>query len=67
MNPVNEVTPRIWTAAELRKLPADQRDAIMAARAALMEEEYRTNRELTDFEAFGPGDLYGHSANTETR
>jgi hypothetical protein len=36
-----------WTAAELRKLPAKERDAILEAAAALAEEEYRNNPELT--------------------
>jgi hypothetical protein len=56
-----------WTAAELRKLPPAERDAIMEAAAALAEEEYRTHPELTAFEAFGKDDLYGDSSNTETR
>ncbi|HUG92146.1 MAG TPA: hypothetical protein VML55_15000 [Planctomycetaceae bacterium] len=56
-----------WTAAELRKLPAEQRDAILEAAATLAEEEYRSDAELTGFEAFGKDDLYGDSANTETR
>ena len=47
-----------WTAAELRKLPAQQRDAILAATAALAEEIYRNDPRLTDFEAFGEDDLY---------
>jgi hypothetical protein len=51
-----------WTAAELRQLPAEQRDAILAAAAALAEQEYRTNPELTAFEAFGKDDLPGDSA-----
>ncbi|HEU5198527.1 MAG TPA: AbrB/MazE/SpoVT family DNA-binding domain-containing protein [Ktedonobacterales bacterium] len=46
-----------WTAEELLKLPLEERDRILAAQAALAEEEYRTNRDLTDFEAFGEGDL----------
>jgi hypothetical protein len=46
-----------WTAAELRKLPVAERDAILEAAAALAEEEYRTNKELTAFEAFGEEDL----------
>ena len=50
-----------WTAAELRKLPAEKRDAILEAAAALAEEIYRNNPELTDFEAFGEDDLYGES------
>jgi hypothetical protein len=60
-------TPRRWTAAELRKLPAHERDAIMEAAAAAAEEEYRTNPELTAFEAFGKDDLYGESSSAETR
>jgi acyl-CoA reductase-like NAD-dependent aldehyde dehydrogenase len=58
---------RKWTAAELRKLPPAERDTIMEAAAALAEEEYRNNPELTAFEAFGKDDLYGDSSNTETR
>jgi hypothetical protein len=37
---------------ELRKLPLQVQDLILAASAALADEEYRTNKELTDFEAF---------------
>ena len=50
-----------WTAAELRKLPAQERDAILAAAAALAEDLYRNDPELTDFEAFGEDVLYGES------
>jgi hypothetical protein len=60
-------TGRRWTATELRKLPPAERDAIMEAAAALAEEEYRNNPELTAFEAFGKDDLYGESSSTETR
>jgi hypothetical protein len=63
----NTPANRQWTAAELRKLPTAERDAIMEAAAALAEEEYRNNPELTDFEAFGKDDLYGDSSSTETR
>jgi hypothetical protein len=73
----NETTPlnldvhlplsKSWTAAELRKLPPDERDAILGAAAALAEHEYRTNRALTAFEAFGKDDLHGESSSTETR
>jgi len=52
---------KTWTAAELRKLPAEQRDAILEAAAALAEDIYRNNPELTDFEAFGEEDLHGES------
>lgn len=58
---------RRWTAAELRKLPPAQRDAIMEAAAALAEEDYRNDPQLTAFDAFGKDDLYGESSNTETR
>jgi hypothetical protein len=58
---------RRWTAAELRNLPPEQRDAIIEAAAALAEEDYRNNPELTAFEAFGKDDLYGDSSSTETR
>jgi hypothetical protein len=37
---------------ELRKLPRQVQERILAASAELAEEEYRTNRDLTDFEAF---------------
>ncbi len=56
-----------WTAAELRKLPPEQRDAILEAAAALAESEYRNDPALTAFEAFGKDDLYGDSSSTETR
>ena len=41
------------TAAELLKLPREQRDAYLAKGAAAAEELYRTNKELTGFNAFG--------------
>jgi hypothetical protein len=67
--PVESVSTKTkrWTAAELRNLPPSDRDAIMAAAAALAEDEYRNNSELTAFEAFGKDDLHGDSSNTQTR
>jgi len=56
-----------WTAADLRNLPSHERDPILEAAAALAEEEYRRNPELTAFEAFGKDDLYGDSSSAETR
>lgn len=41
-------------------LPADVIEALHLA-----EEEYRTNRDLTDFEAFGEDDLYDEYADEE--
>jgi hypothetical protein len=49
---------KTWTASELRKLPAAERDAILEADAARAEEIYCTSPELTDFEAFSENDLY---------
>lgn len=60
-------TKKRWTAGELLKLPLEERNAILEAAAAVAEKEYRTNPELTAFEAFGKDDLYGESSNTETR
>jgi acyl-CoA reductase-like NAD-dependent aldehyde dehydrogenase len=56
-----------WTAAELRRLPAAERDAILAAAAALAADEYRHDATLTAFEAFGEGDLYVHSSDAQSR
>jgi len=56
-----------WTAKEVRKLPPAERDAILAAAAREADAEYRSNRELTAFEAFGKDDLYGESANSIAR
>jgi hypothetical protein len=58
---------RRWSAAELRRLPAAQRDAILEAAAALAEEDYRKDPQLTAFGAFGQDDLYGDSSSAETR
>jgi hypothetical protein len=57
--------PKSWTASELRKLPSEQRDAILEAAAIQAEEIYRNDPELTDFEAFGETDLYGESTAAE--
>jgi hypothetical protein len=58
---------RHWTAAELRKLPVHERDAILEAAAASAEVEYRNNPELIAFDAFGKDDLHVDSSNTEPR
>jgi hypothetical protein len=60
-------TTRRWTAAELRRLPADQRDAILAAAANQAAEDYRNDVALTSFEAFGERDLYVNSSDTQPR
>jgi hypothetical protein len=38
--------------ADLRRLPRDQRQALLAFAAELAESDYRFNKELTGFEAF---------------
>jgi hypothetical protein len=54
-----------WTAAELLKLPPEQRNAILETAAAQAEHDYRNDPELIAFEAFGEEDLRVESANTE--
>ena len=58
---------RRWTAAELRRLPVEERDAILAAAASAAADEYRDNVALTAFEAFGEGDLHVDSSDTQPR
>ncbi|HXE52124.1 MAG TPA: hypothetical protein VN541_03875 [Tepidisphaeraceae bacterium] len=53
-----------WTASELRKLPPDERNAILAAAAARAEEDY-SDRHLTATEALGRDDLFTESASDE--
>ena len=53
------------SARNLLKLPLHERDAILEKQAAEAEMEYRTNPDLTDFEAFDEDDLYGESADSE--
>lgn len=64
--PSLEEPVRTWDPEELRKLPAAERDAILTAEAAIAEDFYRNDPELTALEAFGMGDLYGESSNTES-
>jgi len=69
MNSVNATTiaAKSLTARDLRRLPPAERDAILATAAQQAEAEYRTNRELSAFEAFGTEDLHGESASTQAR
>ena len=68
MTTAHPVQPaRVWTAAELRRLPPDQRDAILAAAAASAEVEYRRDSDLTAFEAFGEDELHGDSSDARPR
>jgi hypothetical protein len=58
---------RNWTAAELRKLPAEQRDTILEAQANIAAELYLNDPELTAFETYGEDDLYGDSSGPASR
>ena len=58
---------RHWTAAELRQLPAQERDSILAAAAEAAAPEYEGEPGLTDTEAFGDKDLHADSSDTEPR
>jgi len=49
------------------RLPREERVRILADSAARAEKEYRTNADLTDFEAFEEDDLYVESTETTTR
>jgi hypothetical protein len=55
MNDLEKLLPdeKHLSAVELRKLPADERSAILGVPAVLAEDHYRGDRQLTDFEAFG--------------
>jgi hypothetical protein len=45
--PAGRLTP-----AELRRMPREQRQVILAAAAEMAEHDYRSDKELTGFEAF---------------
>jgi hypothetical protein len=45
-------TGECLSASELLKLPREQRDAFLSVAAASAEEIYRTDKELTGFDAF---------------
>jgi hypothetical protein len=45
------------TPGELRRMPREQRQAILAAAAALAEQDYRSDKDLTGFEAFSEEEL----------
>lgn len=45
------------TPAELRRMPREQRQAILAAAAAMAEQDYHSDKDLTGFEAFSEEEL----------
>lgn len=55
MNELNSQTSQIArpSAADLRKLPLDERMTILRAQAAIAEKLYRQDPEHTSFEALG--------------
>lgn len=61
LDQIDQSQPSHLTAAQLMQRPIEERRQILAAAAAAAAEEYRTNRDLTDFEAFGESDLYVES------
>jgi acyl-CoA reductase-like NAD-dependent aldehyde dehydrogenase len=66
--PVPSLIPsRALSASELRRLPAEERDAVLAAAAAAAAKEYESDASLTAFEAFGEGDLHVDSSDAEPR
>ena len=64
---MNQPNPAGLTPEQIRRLPPDQRDAVLSAAAELAVELYQNDPALTAFEAFGEGDLYGESSSSETR
>src|SRR5947209_19838746 len=58
--PAGRLTP-----GELRRMPRKQRQAILAAAAALAEEDYRSDKELTGFDAFSEEE--GHDDESDSR
>jgi hypothetical protein len=62
-----QATPAKLTPREIRRLSPAQREAALQSAAALAEREYRDDRALASFEAFGKEDLHGDSASTQAR
>jgi hypothetical protein len=50
---------------ELRTMPREQRQAILATAAELAEQDYRTDKELTGFEAFSEEELNDDESNSQ--
>jgi hypothetical protein len=55
--------PRL-TPGELRRMPREQRQAILAAAAAMAEQDYCSDKELTGFEAFSEEELDGDESDS---
>jgi hypothetical protein len=57
LNPTPQEMPPVAlarsTPGQLRRMPREQRQAVLAAAALLAEEDYRDDKQLTGFDAFG--------------
>jgi hypothetical protein len=56
--PPRKRPPLYLSAAEVMKLPKQERDRILAEAAIQAEKEYRAGQTLTDFGAFGDEEFY---------
>lgn len=54
---VQPAAPPRFTPTELRRMPREQRQAILAAAAEMAEQDYRFDKELTGFAAFSEEEL----------
>jgi hypothetical protein len=45
------------TSGQLRKMPREERQAILAAAAEMAEQDYRSDKDLTGFDAFSEEEL----------
>ena len=52
------------TPSELRKMPREQRQAILAAAAAMAEQDYHSDKELTGFDAFSEEERDDHESDS---
>lgn len=57
-----KVPPAYLTPGELRKLPREERQAVLAAAAVLAEADYRDDKELTGFDAFSEEEIDGEES-----
>ena len=53
------------TPSQLRSLPREQRQAVLAAAAEVAEEDYRSDQELTGFDAFSEEELDGDESDSQ--
>ncbi len=63
---VREVEGSAMSPTKLLRLPREQRVQVLAEAASKAEKEYRTNKELTEYNAFGENDLHVENTNAKT-